>query len=146
MPNDMWVARSRALIAAGSEDAAVPVRCLRLSLGLGALLPGPGPPREQLELAHQLAAVPDRLIDVDRRTRMSPKPAKPTSKPSKATAKAAKPTSRARSAPAQPSHEEIARRAHEISQTDPTDDAVSDWLKAEQELTQRPRSARTRAR
>ena len=81
---------------------------------------------------------------------MSPKPAKPTAKPSKPTAKpskptakAAKPTSRARSATAQPSHEEIARRAHEISQTEPTDDAVSDWLKAEQELTQRPRSART---
>jgi hypothetical protein len=68
---------------------------------------------------------------------VSPKPAKP-----------AKPTSRARSAPAkpsQPTHDAIAHRAYEISLTEPTGDTVSDWLKAEQELTQQPRPRRTRA-
>lgn len=72
---------------------------------------------------------------------MSRKPAKPTSP-------AAKPTSRARSAPAKPSpptHDAIAHRAYEVSLTEPTGDPVSDWLKAEQELTQQPRPRRTRA-
>jgi hypothetical protein len=73
------------------------------------------------------------------------KPAKPTSKPAKPTSKPAKPTSRARSGPAQPSDDEIARRAYEISQTEPTGDTVSDWLKAEQELRPQARPRRTRA-
>lgn len=67
------------------------------------------------------------------------------SKPAKPTAKPAKPTSRARSATAKPSHDAIAQRAYEISQTEPTGDTVSDWLKAEQELTPQPRPRRTRA-
>lgn len=59
----------------------------------------------------------------------------------------AKPTSRARTPvkPSQPSHDAIADRAYEISQTEPTGDPVSDWHKAEQELTQQPRPRRTRA-
>jgi len=69
---------------------------------------------------------------------MPSKPAKPTPKP-------AKPTSRARSATAKPSHDAITQRAYEISQTEPTGDTVSDWLKAEQELTPQPRPPRTRA-
>ena len=59
--------------------------------------------------------------------------------------KLAKPTSRARRAPAKPGHDAIAQRAYEISQTEPTGDTVSDWLKAEQELTPRPRPRRSRA-
>jgi hypothetical protein len=71
---------------------------------------------------------------------VSPKPAKP--------AKTAKPTSRASSAPAkpsQPTHDAIAHRAYEISLNEPTGDAVSDWLKAEHQLTQPPRPRRRRA-
>ena len=70
---------------------------------------------------------------------MSPKPAKPTSQP-------AKPTSRARSSRAKPSHDEIAHRAYEISQTEPTGETVSDWLKAEQQLIQQPGPRRTQAK
>jgi hypothetical protein len=69
---------------------------------------------------------------------MPSKPAKPNSKP-------VKPTSRARSAPAKPGHDTIAQRAYEISQTEPTGDTVSDWLKAEHQLTPQPRPRRTRA-
>jgi hypothetical protein len=58
MLNSMRVGRSRAMLAAATEDAAAPVRCLRLGLGLGAPLPGPGPPREQLKFAYQLARCP----------------------------------------------------------------------------------------
>jgi hypothetical protein len=73
------------------------------------------------------------------------KPAKPNSKPAKPNSKPAKPTSRARSATAKPGHDTIAQRAYEISQTEPTGDTVSDWLKAEHELTPQPRPRRTRA-
>lgn len=59
--------------------------------------------------------------------------------------KPAKPTSRARSATAKPGHDAIAKRAYEISQTEPTGDTVSDWFKAEHELTPQPRPRRTRA-
>jgi Protein of unknown function (DUF2934) len=67
------------------------------------------------------------------------------SKPAKPNSKSAKPTSRARSATAKPGHDTIAQRAYEIFQTEPTGDAVSDWLKAEHELTPQPRSRRTQA-
>jgi hypothetical protein len=60
-------------------------------------------------------------------------------------AKPAKPTSRSRNIPAKPGHDAIAQRAYEISQTEPTGDPVSDWLKAEHELTPQPRPRRTRA-
>jgi hypothetical protein len=76
---------------------------------------------------------------------MPSKPPKPTSKPAKQTSKAAKPTSRARSATVKPGQDAIAQRAYEISQTEPTGDPVSDWLKAELELTPQPRPRRTRA-
>jgi hypothetical protein len=66
------------------------------------------------------------------------------SKPAKSTSKPAKPSSRARSAAARPSHDAIAQRAYEISQIEPTGDTVSDWIKAEHELTPRPRARRTR--
>ena len=46
---------------------------------------------------------------------------------------------------AKPGHDTIAQRAYEISQTEPTGDTVSDWLKAEHELTPQPRPRRTRA-
>jgi hypothetical protein len=75
---------------------------------------------------------------------VSPKPPKSSSEkrakatsPAKATSRA-KPASRARSAAAkasQPTHDAIADRAYEISLTEPTGDTLSDWLKAEQELT-----------
>jgi hypothetical protein len=73
------------------------------------------------------------------------KPATPTSKPATPTSKPAKPTSRSRNATAKPGHDAIAHRAYEISQTEPTGDPVSDWLKAEHELTPQPRPRRTRA-
>lgn len=101
-----------------------------LGRSVGAPLPPhPAAPRAGSRPA-RLPIVPP---DGEGEQHMSPKPAKPTSR------------ARTPAKPSQPSHDAIADRAYQISQTEPTGDPVSDWQKAEQELTPQPRPRRTRA-